>query len=181
MRNLLAAVSSVLFPAFIPHVAFGASWYVDNTVSGGSHNGTSWSNAWSSFATVNWSGIRAGDTVYISGGSSSKTYTELWSVGASGVSGNPITITVDALNPSHNGTVILDYSACGNNCTAIGITLNHNYLVFTGNVNGTSHIQINNLRNTTSSRSTAGLYRTDGECRNRRPRRHPGIERNFNL
>jgi hypothetical protein len=158
MRNVFAVVSSVLFLAFGAQVAIGASWYVDNAVSGGSHNGTSWANAWSSFATVNWSSIRAGDTLYISGGSSSKTYTEYWSVGAGGASGSPITIAVDGSNPSHNGTVIFDYNSCGTECTATGISLDQNYVVLTGNVNGASHIQINNLRNTGNSRSSVGIY-----------------------
>jgi hypothetical protein len=158
MRNVLAAASSVVLLAAVPNSAFGASWYIDNAVSGGSRNGTSWANAWSSFSSVTWSSIRAGDTVYISGGSVSKTYTETWSMGASGASGNPITITVDPSNASHNGTVIFDYNSCGTGCTATGITLNRNYVVLTGNVNGTNHIQINNLLNTSTSRSGVGIY-----------------------
>ena len=161
MRNVMLAASTVLiltiFPTLQPS-AFGATWYIDGTVGGGSHNGTSWPNAWSSFDTVNWSGIHAGDTLYISGGSSSKTYTEPWTVGVGGTSGNPITIGIDAANPSHNGTVIFDYNACGDGCTATGLTLNQNYVTLSGNVNGANHIQIINLRNTSASRSTIGIY-----------------------
>lgn len=134
----------------------GSSWYVDNAVSGGSHNGTSWANAWTSFATVNWSGIHAGDTLYVSGGSSSKTYTETWTIGVGGNATAPITIAVDASNPSHNGTVIFDYNADGDTSTRVAITV-QNYVTITGNVNGANHIQIINLRNTSDRRASIGV------------------------
>ena len=138
----------------------GTSWYVDNAASGGSHNGTSWANAWSSLASVNWSGIHPGDTLYISGGSTSKTYTESWSVGASGTASAPITIAVDASNPSHDGTVIFDYNGDGDTSTRVGVTVNHNYVTLSGNVNGANHIQIVNLRNTSDRRASIGISGT---------------------
>ena len=52
--------------------AMAANWYVDKDAQG-SNNGTSWTNAWNSLSRI--SGVSAGDTVYISGGSASKTYT----------------------------------------------------------------------------------------------------------
>jgi len=138
----------------------GSLWFVDNAVNGGLHNGTSWKNAWSSFATVNWPGIHAGDTLYISGGSSSKTYTELWTIGAGGTAGAPITIAVDASDPSHNGTVIFDYDADGDTSTRVGITVNQNYVTLSGNVSGANHIQIINLRNTSHGRASIGVSGT---------------------
>lgn len=87
------------------------AWYVDNTASG-SNNGTSWTNAWTSFASINWSSVAAGDTIYISGGSTSKTYNETLTIGKSGTgTGAMINIDVGANSTSpsgHAGTVIID-------------------------------------------------------------------------
>ena len=146
MALILCAGSSV----------FAASWYVDKDASG-SNNGTSWTNAWESFADISWGSVSAGDFIYISGGSSegTKTYTESWSVGASGTSGNPITIAIDAANSSHNGTAVFDYDAHGDYATADGIFISsRSYITISGNVNGENHIVLKNLRNI-SERSAA--------------------------
>lgn len=143
----------------LPHSLMAANWYVDNA-STGSRTGTSWTNAWSSFASVVWgvSGVKAGDTLYISGGSTTKNYTEKWTVGASGTAGNPITITVDATNPNHNGIVNFDMNAEGDNGNGVVITvIGKQYITFTGNVNGERHIQINNFRNAATKDATAGI------------------------
>ncbi len=89
-------------------VAFGANWYVDNQATG-TNNGTSWANAWTSFAKIVWgaTGVKAGDTLYISGGSSSQTYNERISPKISGTAGMPITIQVGQ-DYGHNGKVIID-------------------------------------------------------------------------
>jgi hypothetical protein len=86
--------------------ASAANHYVDKDA-GGANNGTSWSNAWESFGSINWGSVGAGDTIYISGGSSSKTYSETLYVGADGASGNPLVIT-PGTDPGHGGDVILD-------------------------------------------------------------------------
>jgi hypothetical protein len=158
MRRGLLALAATGMGLYCPYALgqTGSSWYVDNAVSGGSHNGTSWVNAWTSFATVNWSSIHAGDTLYISGGSSSKTYNESWTIGVGGTAGAPITIAVDAANPSHNGTVIFDYNADGDASTRVAITV-QNYVTITGNVNGANHFQIVNLRNTSDRRASIGI------------------------
>ena len=122
-----------------------ASWYVDNTVGSGG-DGRSWTSAWNSFASINWSSVHAGDTIYISGGANAQTYTETWSVGASGSSTAPITIAAGQ-DSGHNGTVIFDFNADGDSSTKVAITVNRNYIRFNGNVGGVNHIQFNNLRN----------------------------------
>ena len=87
-------------------------WYVDNSANGG-NSGTSWSDAWEAFEDIDWGtgGVVAGDTLYISGGSSSKGYYETLTVGVSGSAGFPIRIDVGANSPSpsgHSGTVVID-------------------------------------------------------------------------
>jgi hypothetical protein len=139
--------------------ARAAIWYVDNAATG-ANNGTSWANAWSSFSSVVWgtSGVKAGDTLYISGGSTSKTYTETWTVGASGTAGSPIRIAIDAANPSHNGTVIFDYNYAGDQGSLTAITCLRNYITFDGSVGSECHIAINNLRNYMNRMVAIGIY-----------------------
>jgi hypothetical protein len=93
--------------ALCPHVAASAANHYVDKDAGGANNGTSWSNAWESFGSINWGSVGAGDTIYISGGSSSKTYSETLYVGADGASGNPLVIT-PGTDPGHGGDVILD-------------------------------------------------------------------------
>jgi hypothetical protein len=120
------------------------NWYVDNAASG-TNNGTSWTNAWQSFAAVVWggAGINAGDTLYISGGSSSKTYTAsanyLLEITESGSLGSPITVKVGQTT-GHNGIVILN--ANGYDSAIKGYYCN--YLVIDGEYNGACHIKITN-------------------------------------
>ncbi len=132
------------------------AWYVDNALANGNNDGTSWTNAWHSLAAVNWANIRPGDTLYISGGATagSQTYKENFTVGASGTSGSPITITTGG-DAAHSGTVILDFDADGDASTRIGITLRRNYITITGGAS--NHFQIRNLRNTSTRTSAWGI------------------------
>lgn len=50
-----------------------ANWFVDAGVSS-SGNGLSWSTAWKNIGDINTSSVNPGDTVYFSGGTSSKSY-----------------------------------------------------------------------------------------------------------
>lgn len=133
------------------------SWYVDNALANGNNDGTSWANAWHSFAAVNWANIRPGNTLYISGGATagSKTYTENFTVGASGTSGSRITITIDTANASHNGTVIFDYDADRDNSSRTGILINRSYITVDGTTG--NHIQLRNLRNILTRNSASAI------------------------
>jgi len=98
----------------LPSLVSATDYYVDNSLSTNG-NGLSWSTAWNSFGNINWNSINAGDTLYISGGSSSKTYHETLTVAASGSStSNMVRIDVGANSPSpsgHDGMVIIDGSS----------------------------------------------------------------------
>ena len=105
--------------------------YVDNAAAG-NNSGTSWDNAWTSFAAIQWGSgtgsVGAGDILYISGGTQggSKIYNEGLYIGASGSSlSSPVTIKVGQ-DPSHSGTVILD----GTGTQSAGITISNRSHVF---------------------------------------------------
>lgn len=81
--------------------AAAAVRYVDNTATG-SNSGTSWADAWTSLGAIK--GLSPGDTVYISGGTSGKTYPiSNWSP-PRGSSSSPITYAVGQ-DTGHNGMV----------------------------------------------------------------------------
>lgn len=124
----LIAIAALLISAQLSH---GADWYVDNAA-GGSNNGQSWLNAFSSFAAVTWGNIDPGDTLYISGGTTSKTYSSPLVVGKSGTSTNRITIRVGQ-DTGHTGTVIFDETY---------IRVLQNYITINGDVAGTNRILI---------------------------------------
>ena len=114
----------ILFAIFsIAMNLHAASFYVDKDASG-SNNGTSWTNAWESFSNINWDLVHAGDVIYISGGSFSKTYTETLTMyrwengGASGTVSDRITIC-PGVSQGHNGTVIIEGDTSKENCIYI--------------------------------------------------------------
>lgn len=82
---------------------FGAAWYLDSAAVG-SNNGTNWANAWQNPTNVVWgaSGVKAGDTMYVSGGSSLKQYSDNIVFAASGSNGAPITLQISR-DSGHNG------------------------------------------------------------------------------
>jgi parallel beta-helix repeat protein len=118
-----------------------ASYYVDNAVSA-SGNGRSWSSAWKSFSNINWAVIKPGDTIYISGGTVSKTYNETFTVNADGTAASPIVIT-KGIDLGHNGTVILD----GRFSLAFGVLIEYkDYITVRGltveNYTGSGQIRV---------------------------------------
>jgi hypothetical protein len=115
------------------NVLSATTWYVDASAAGG--NGTSWASAWNSLSSI--SGVKAGDTVYISGGpsGSSQTYSVsgTWTP-AGGSSGSPITYQIGQ-DSAHNGTAI--FSGSG---TFLGPV---NYAIISGDAgDGNMHFAI---------------------------------------
>lgn len=85
----------------------GKNWYVDINATG-SNNGTNWANAWSATTNIVWgsSGVKAGDTLYISGSSTGKVYPNGITVSASGTSSSNILLRVGQ-DTGHIGVAIL--------------------------------------------------------------------------
>ena len=105
MKKLLLLV----LLAFVSN-ALAVIRYVDNTSPGG-NDGLSWATAWDNLTQI--TGVGAGDTVYISGGTTTKTY----NVGAgfsmpAGNSSAQFTLAIGQ-EAGHNGVAILDGTGTG--------------------------------------------------------------------
>jgi hypothetical protein len=150
VRNMVIFGAMILFAAVSTQAT---NWYVDNTVSGGLANGTSWANAWHSMASIGWGSVKAGDTVYISGGAASQIYYETLTIGASGNSGSPITISVGR-DAGHTGQVIIDGQSSNGN----GINL-ASYVTITGdNGSGSTNLVIRNFIDSANNWNGIGIY-----------------------
>lgn len=129
-RFLLSMV--VIFWASSVHAG---NWYVDNAVIS-SGNGQSWTTAWKHISNIDYASVNAGDTIYISGGTTSKTYNESLGLPKSGSAGAWITISTGQ-ESGHDGVVIM------NNSAAPWISDgNLSYFHVTGNVNGARHMRV---------------------------------------
>ena len=82
------------------------NYYVDKYATG-SNNGTAWENAWTSFSSIDWTKLNAGDVLLISGGKDSTVYNETLTIEVSGTENSLFTIK-KGLSPMHNGKVIID-------------------------------------------------------------------------
>lgn len=166
-KRLLANLSNAFLRFFLSVVALvvggssavAADWYVDNAASAGSNNGTSWGNAWTDMTKVVWgaSGVKAGDTLFISGGSTSKKYTNEWTVGASGTPDKRITIRVGQV-AGHNGTVIFDGSRYGVSCPGQASTNHRSYITISGDVNGERRMVYQNWYNATNRNVGVAIF-----------------------
>ena len=139
----------------ISYPIFSANHFVDKNASG-QNNGTSWSNAWESLSSINWSTVNPGDTIFIAGG----TYNETLKMGKSGSAGKIIVIT-KGTTPGYNGKVIIDGQNTRSYCIDAG---SYNYVEY-------SYL---NLQNATSSEislktsncivSHCNFFHTQGIC-----------------
>ncbi|MGZ6447155.1 MAG: choice-of-anchor Q domain-containing protein [Pseudobdellovibrionaceae bacterium] len=127
--------------------AYSANWYVDNAVVS-SGNGQSWASAFKDFSNIAWSSINPGDTLYISGGVTSQTYTSPLNVGTSGTASNRITIRAGQ-EAGHNGMVTFDAGAY---ISAV------NYVTIDGSVGTNSRITIKNVSDLSSKDNGWAIY-----------------------
>ncbi|MBR9676817.1 hypothetical protein GOV04_01635, partial [Candidatus Woesearchaeota archaeon] len=109
------------------------NYYVNNNASG-TNNGSDWNNAWESFADIAWGSINPGDYIYVSGGSTNKTYNSRLVVGASGNATHHITIKVGQ-DTGHNGKAIITDSTAF--YTSIKIEDQHDIIIDGRVENGT--------------------------------------------
>jgi len=111
----------MLLAFFLCHSAVSCSWaklyYVDSEASG-TNDGSSWNNAWTSFGDIDWNSVKAGDTIFISGGKSSRTYLETLDVKTSGSPGSRIRIRVGQ-DRNHCGKIIIDGQKTRNHCIVL--------------------------------------------------------------
>lgn len=139
MYSRLGRVFGLLsFLTFAPLLHAG-SWYVDPAIQQNG-NGTSWAAAWNSVNAINWPAVKPGDTIYLSGGATSQTYTTPLNIGATGSKGLPITIKAGQ-DAGHNGTVIFEGGGGSSPMINLG---NHPYITLDGGYNGGRHIVVQN-------------------------------------
>jgi hypothetical protein len=139
----------------------GTAWYVKNG-GGGANSGTSWADAWTSFAAINWGTVAPGDRLYIDGGTTSVTYTATWKIGKSGTSASPILIC-PGQDAGHNGRAIFDLGAHSPTATGLGIDFDdHDYVQLSGNYRGARHIEVNNFFNIANGSSSGAVGDTSG-------------------
>lgn len=114
--RLLLLLASASLWLFSPPPCLGTIWYVDNQARG-TESGRSWPDAWKTFQHIVWGpkGVAPGDTLYISGGTRSKTYHERLVIGASGTREMPIFIRVGQ-EEGHTGRVVLDADGASAPC-----------------------------------------------------------------
>jgi hypothetical protein len=109
--------------------------YVDPTATG-ANDGSSWADAWTSFAAINWASVNPDDIVYLSGGTTSQAYTGTFTIAKSGTAGHPITVKIGQ-DPGHTGIAVLS----GNYVDLAG----RSYVTLDGNFSGTNHITLSNF------------------------------------
>lgn len=87
MKTLTKNFIAVLLLA--TSTAHSATWFIDSGATG-TNDGTSWANAWPGFSSINWSAISKNEshTIFISGGSSGKTYTQTLAIAWANATGS---------------------------------------------------------------------------------------------
>ncbi len=148
---LTSLTTALLMTASVP--AFAKAWYVDASVASNG-DGKSWSTAWKNVTEV--TGVAAGDTVYISGGTTGSTTTYEFSApwaAPEGMVANPVVYQIgqDAM---HNGTAIFATTGA-NNLLGDDVT----GITFSGDAgDGAKHFQL-------GGRGTGGVINASDGCK----------------
>lgn len=162
-------INSLGYSNWLPYISAAVSnlnlsaWFVDNSLAT-ANGGQTWSNAWTSLGAIDWTQVRPGDTINVSGGTTSQSYPETFTIGKSGTAGNPITVSFGPDGASHTGTVVLQEASTRYTGILVGpynwITINGNYgSAITGN---TSYgLRIENV-NATGAQDGVAVKSTDG-------------------
>lgn len=100
MKQLLMVLAGLM----ISHLSGATSYYVSK--SGNNTTGTSWATAKNECNQIAWTGIVAGDTIFIDGGTDSMVYTTGITVGKAGTAAGRITIKRSAA-AGHSGKVVI--------------------------------------------------------------------------
>ena len=154
MRKLhLAIAGSFLLLGALCGPAVATTYYLDGSVSS-SGSGQSWATAWKSFSNIN--GLKPGDIVLISGGTTGQTYNTGEFDSASGTNGNPITYKA-ATDAGHGGAITIS-SSSGNQFIYANPSSNiGQWIVFDGNVGGISNITIQGWNTAVYGDGTVGM------------------------
>lgn len=138
----------MMFAATTP--SWSATKFVSQSATG-SNNGTSWANAWTNVSSIGWSGLAPGDVVCVAGG----TYSGSINTGASGTSGNPITVRRATASDATCGSGTAGWSSAFDAQVLFGgINLKNNYVTIDGSVGNGFKM---NLANSSGSPSAIGV------------------------
>ena len=152
LRSAALAVI-VIAGSLVARRARAADWYVDAAASG-AHDGKSWSTAWSNVSDVG--AVSPGDTIFISGGTASQTYSIAggWNV-KGGTDGMPIHYEVGQ-DAAHDGIVVFDAGGTWN------VLRPENHVEIDGDVGGARHMQFIHGNAATSSAMTTLMTEPNG-------------------
>lgn len=103
-----------------------ASWYINPSNVSGTTNGTSWATGWVNPRDVVWASVTGGDTVFVSGGTTTQVYTNFLLLPKDGTSDSSrITIRIGQ-DAGHNGIADFGTNTIDLGSTPFAVTLDGN-------------------------------------------------------
>lgn len=127
---VLMRIGSVLTYLCSIYLGWCSNYYVDNSLTNSLNSGTSWANAWTNFSSIVWynrfsvdqTGIRHGDNLYLSGGTTSQTYKELFTCAGNDPTNSGYITICPGIDAGHNGQVICDGESIRGGVNLAGVT-----------------------------------------------------------